>query len=60
MQLKTMAPARTKPAGIARVLKRLIAKAKSHYPDSRILLAGWDFYLTWHPEEVSGLLKDTI
>ena len=40
------------------VLKRLIAKAKAHYPDSRILLAGWDFYLTWHPEEVSALLKD--
>ena len=40
------------------VLKRLITKAKSHYPDSRILLAGWDFYLTWHPEEVSGLLKE--
>ena len=40
------------------VLKRLIAKAKSHYPDSRILLAGWDFYIAWHPEEVSGLLKE--
>ena len=40
------------------VLKRLIAKAKSHYPDSRILLAGWDFYLTWRPEEVSALLKE--
>ncbi len=39
------------------VLKRLVAKAKSCCPDSRILLAGWDFYLTWHPEEVSGLLK---
>ena len=40
------------------MLKRLIAKAKSHYPDSRVLLAGWDFYLTWHPEEVSALLKE--
>ena len=39
------------------VLKRLIAKARSHHPDSRILLAGWDFYLTWNPAEVSQLVS---
>jgi len=39
------------------MLKRLIAKAKSHYPNSRILLAGWDFYFTWNPPEVSKLIS---
>ena len=39
------------------VLNRLVAKAKANYPKSRILLAGWDFYLTWNPTEVSQLIS---
>ena len=47
------------------VLAKIIARAKKEAPQSKILIAGWDFYLTWKPEEVRELLglldpKDTI
>ena len=40
-----------------KTLKTFIAKARSCYPDAKILLAGWDFYFTWRPEEVRALLS---
>ncbi len=47
------------------VLAKIIAQAREKSPGSKILLGGWDFYLTWEPEEVRGLVaqldpKDTI
>lgn len=38
------------------VLARITGKALSAYPKSKLLLAGWDFYCTWKPEEVRSLL----
>ncbi len=38
------------------VLRLLTEKALSAHPDSKILLAGWDFYSTWKPEEVRSLI----
>ena len=35
----------------------LVRNALSHYPDSRVLFAGWDFYNGWLPGEVGELLK---
>ncbi|MDO4573653.1 MAG: hypothetical protein Q4D98_00400 [Planctomycetia bacterium] len=32
--------------------RRLIDNARRHYPNGKILLAGWDFYNAWTPEEV--------
>jgi len=37
-------------------IRKLDNLAKSHYPDSKVLLAGWDFYSTWRPEEVRALV----
>ena len=37
-------------------IDRLCRLANRHYPDSKIMLAGWDFYCTWRPEEVQSLL----
>ena len=37
-------------------LDKFLAKAHTDYPDAKVLLAGWDFYLTWHPDEVKALL----
>ena len=37
-------------------LDKFLAKAHTDYPDSKVLLAGWDFYFTWKPEEVKALL----
>ena len=39
------------------MLGLLVRNALSHYPDSRILLAGWDFYSGWVPSEVGELVK---
>ena len=33
-------------------LEKFLACAKRDYPDAKVLLAGWDFYATWKPEEV--------
>ena len=38
------------------VLRKITDKALSHCPDSKIFLAGWDFYCMWKPEEVKELL----
>ena len=38
-------------------LKRLCNLANKHYPDSKIMLAGWDFYCTWRPAEVQSVLS---
>ena len=37
-------------------LDKFLAKAHTDYPDAKVLLAGWDFYLTWSPDEVKALL----
>ncbi len=37
-------------------LDKFLAKAHTDYPDAKVLLAGWDFYSTWKPEEVQALL----
>ena len=39
-----------------RSLKTFLEKAHKDYPDSKVLLAGWDFYFTWMPDEVRSLL----
>ena len=37
-------------------LEKFLALAKRDRPDAKVLLAGWDFYLTWRPEEVCDLV----
>ncbi len=32
--------------------RRLIENLRNHYPNGRILLAGWDFYWGWKPDEM--------
>ena len=39
------------------MLNRLVQNAAAHYPKSKVLFAGWDFYLTWRPDEVKQLVK---
>ncbi|MDR0869163.1 MAG: hypothetical protein LBN39_00060 [Planctomycetaceae bacterium] len=38
--------------------RRLIAKLLQEYPNAKILLAGWDFFSEWTPDEVPQLLKE--
>ena len=38
------------------MLNLMVSNALSHYPESKILLAGWDFYNGWRPNEVQSLL----
>ena len=38
-------------------LHKFLNKAHADYPDKKVLLAGWDFYFTWFPEEVQALVK---
>ncbi len=40
------------------VIKQLCAKVAAEYPDAKVLLAGWDFYFTWKPDEVRALLPE--
>ncbi len=40
------------------VLSLMTRKALARHPDAKILLAGWDFYCTWKPEEVKSLLAE--
>ncbi len=40
------------------VLALMTKKALAKYPNAKILLAGWDFYSTWHPEEVKTLVAE--
>lgn len=37
-------------------LEKFLALAKRDYPAAKVLVAGWDFYLTWRPEEVRALV----
>jgi len=39
------------------MLDLLVQNAATHYPKSKVLFAGWDFYLTWQPDEVKQLVK---
>ncbi len=39
-----------------KVLSLMCGKAIAKYPDAKILLAGWDFFSTWEPDEVQGLV----
>ncbi len=38
------------------VMNALIGKAGKEHSSSKVLLAGWDFYFTWRPDEVQSLL----
>ena len=38
-------------------LHKFLNKAHADYPEKKVLLAGWDFYFTWLPEEVQALVK---
>ena len=38
-------------------LRKFLDRAHRDYPNAKNLLAGWDFYFTWHPEEVQALVK---
>ena len=40
------------------VTKRLIDDAQRRYPDSLIILGGWDFHFTWEPEECRRLFHE--
>lgn len=40
------------------VIRKLCGKVADNYPDSKVLLAGWDFYNTWSAEEVQALLAE--
>ena len=37
-------------------LDKFLSRAHRDYPDAKVLLAGWDFYFTWHPDEVRALV----
>jgi len=37
-------------------LEKFLTRAHRDYPDAKVLLAGWDFYSTWHPDEVKALV----
>ena len=37
-------------------LRQFLDRASRDYPKAKRLLAGWDFYFTWHPEEVQDLV----
>ena len=38
-------------------LDKFLKRAHRDYPERKVLLAGWDFYFTWYPEEVQALVK---
>jgi len=38
-------------------LDKFLKRAHRDYPERKVLLAGWDFYFTWYPEEVRALVK---
>ena len=38
------------------VLKTFLDRAARDFPEAKILLAGWDFFATWTPDEVKGLV----
>ena len=38
-------------------LKQFLDRASRDYPKAKRLLGGWDFYFTWHPDEVQDLVQ---
>ena len=38
-------------------IDKFLKRAHADYPESKVLLAGWDFYFMWFPEEVQALVK---
>ena len=38
-------------------LRQFLDRAGRDYPKAKRLLAGWDFYYTWHPDEVRDLVR---
>ena len=38
-------------------LDKFLARAHAAYPNSKVLIAGWDLYFSWHPEEVQALVR---
>ena len=38
-------------------LDKFLSRAHRDYPEKKVLLAGWDFYFTWYPDEVKELVK---
>ena len=38
-------------------LDKFLKRAHRDYPEKKVLLAGWDFYFTWYPDEVQALVK---
>ena len=39
-------------------LKKFLDRSHRDYPQAKNLIAGWDFYYTWCPEEVQSLVKE--
>lgn len=37
---------------------KIAQNLREHYPDSKLLLAGWDFFFSWTPEEVKKLISE--
>lgn len=40
------------------ILERFNREAARRHPDAKLLIEGWDFYLTWKPEEVAQYVAD--
>lgn len=38
--------------------RRIAENIRQRYPNSKLMLASWDFYCFWTPEEVQGLVKE--
>ena len=38
-------------------LDKFLKRAHRDFPEKKVLLAGWDFYFTWYPDEVKALVK---
>ena len=39
------------------ILKRFNDEATRRHPDAKLLMEGWDFYLTWKPDEMHDLFE---
>ena len=39
------------------IMKRYNDESHRRRPDAPVIMEGWDFFLTWHPDEVKQLLK---
>jgi hypothetical protein len=39
------------------MLDLLVKNAAGHYPKSKVLFAGWDFYMSWQKDEVKQLVR---